>query len=41
MIVEVFDVDDIDMVSYDRYEGVDSGLYDRRIVKAHTKVRKK
>jgi|TARA_X000001388_G_C2232725_1_gene123838 gamma-glutamylcyclotransferase (GGCT)/AIG2-like uncharacterized protein YtfP len=35
MIVEVFDVDDIDMVSYDRYEGVDSNLYHRKIVSAY------
>lgn len=37
LVVEVFDVDDIDMVGYDRYEGVDSGLYERKLVTAYRK----
>ena len=35
MIVEVMDVDDFDIAGYDRYESIDTGLYERRIVKAH------
>lgn len=33
LVVEVIDVDIADLVGYDRYEGVDSGLYERRQVK--------
>ena len=35
MVVEVMDVDDSDIISYDLYEGVSSGLYERRITKAY------
>ena len=34
-IVEVIDVDVGDMIGYDRYENVKSGLYERRIVNAY------
>tara|TARA_R110002012_G_scaffold131816_1_gene284442 strand:+ start:84 stop:455 length:372 start_codon:yes stop_codon:yes gene_type:complete len=35
MIVELIDVDESDIYNYDIYEGVDSGLYERRIVKVY------
>jgi|TARA_R100000315_G_C5227700_1_gene138722 gamma-glutamylcyclotransferase (GGCT)/AIG2-like uncharacterized protein YtfP len=33
MVVEVVDVDEQDIAGYDRYESIDTGLYERRIVK--------
>jgi len=35
MVVEVMDVDRSDIASYDSYESLDTGLYERRIVKAY------
>ena len=35
MVVEVIDVDKADITSYDAYESLDTGLYERRIVKAY------
>tara|TARA_R100000742_G_C4226068_1_gene48668 strand:- start:183 stop:554 length:372 start_codon:yes stop_codon:yes gene_type:complete len=35
MVVEVMDVDKSDITSYDAYESLDTGLYERRIVKAY------
>jgi|TARA_R100001443_G_scaffold39547_2_gene52873 gamma-glutamylcyclotransferase (GGCT)/AIG2-like uncharacterized protein YtfP len=35
LIVEVMDIDDYDLKSYDRYEGISSGLYERRMVNAY------
>ena len=35
MVVEVLDVDEQDISSYDVYEGVRTGLYERRIVEAY------
>ena len=35
MVVEVLNVDEQDIANYDIYEGIDSGLYERRIVKAY------
>jgi len=35
IVVEVIDVDEFDIMSYDSYEGVSSGLYERRITKAY------
>ena len=35
MVVEVMDIDSSDLIFYDRYEGVEYGLYERRKVKAY------
>jgi len=35
LVVEVMDVDNVDLSGYDRYEGVQYGLYERRKVKAY------
>jgi len=35
MVVEVLNVDEQDIANYDIYEGIDSGLYERRIVRAY------
>ena len=37
MVVEIMDVDKADIAGYDIYESVDTGLYERRIVKVHKK----
>ena len=35
LVVEVIDVNESDIHNYDIYEGVDAGLYERRMVKAY------
>ena len=40
MVVEVFDVDRADITSYDSYESLDTGLYERRIVEAYNEDEK-
>ena len=35
MLVELIDVDASDIMGYDRYESVNTGLYERRIVNAY------
>mgnify|MGYP003651660804 FL=1 len=35
MVVEVIDVEQEDIDNYDVYEGIDTGLYDRRVVTAY------
>jgi len=35
MLVELMDVDASDIMGYDRYESVNTGLYERRIVNAY------
>ena len=37
MVVEIIDVDNADIAGYDIYESVDTGLYERRIVKVNKK----
>ena len=37
MVVEVMDVDSFDIANYDIYESIDTGLYERRMVKVHKK----
>jgi gamma-glutamylcyclotransferase (GGCT)/AIG2-like uncharacterized protein YtfP len=39
MVVEVMDVDDFDIAGYDKYESIDTGLYERRMVKAYNNDR--
>ena len=36
LVVEVMTVDDYDLASYDIYEGVSSGLYERKIVDVYS-----
>ena len=37
MVVEVMDVDNADIAGYDYYESIDTGLYERRLVKVNKK----
>ena len=38
MVVELINVDEFDLANYDRYESIDTGLYERRMVKVHNKL---
>ena len=40
IVVEVMDVEKEDIDNYDVYEGIDTGLYDRRIVTAYDEDKK-
>ena len=35
VVVEIMDVDDYDLVGFDKYEGIGDGLYERRRIKAY------